>query len=90
MPKQLSVEADDANIEVGDVEVDSGALVAPADRYVRELRAVPKRDLARATLSVRTLKCVFATGEPGRAFSRASNAERGVARSLARCGRCSL
>jgi len=46
MPKQLSVEADDANIEVGDVEVDSCALVAPADPNVHELRVVTKRDLA--------------------------------------------
>jgi hypothetical protein len=46
MSKKLRVEADDANIEVGDVEVSAGALVAPADPNVHELRVVTKRDLA--------------------------------------------
>jgi hypothetical protein len=73
MSKQLPVEPDDANIEVGDVEVDACALVAPANPDVHELRVVAQRDLAAGVhLSVRTLKGVFATDEPGRAFSTAS------------------
>jgi hypothetical protein len=46
MPQQGSIERDDPNIEVSDVEPDRGAPVLPTDGDVEELRVMAQRDFA--------------------------------------------